>query len=124
MGENIRHALAEFFQRTDVRDPDMHEVSVTVTEVRVSPDGKACTAFVIPLGNSERHAIIVAALNRHAKFIRGELSRKVHLKHTPSIAFELDSSFDEGDKIEQLLSSPHVSQDLEMPDEPSETQGG
>lgn len=115
MGENIRHALAEFFQRTELRDQDLFGVSLTVTEVRVSPDGKAATVFVVPLGHSEKQDAVIAALNRHTKFIRGELSRKVHLKHTPAITFEVDVSFDQGDKIEQLMSTPHVAQDLDNP---------
>ena len=111
VGELLRHALAELFTRGDLRDPDLMDATITVVEVSLGPDLKNATAFVMPLGGSDASRVI-AALNKSKKHIRGQLSGRVFLKHMPDISFELDRSFDYSEKIDALLTAPHVSQDL------------
>ena len=112
VGESVRHALSLIFQREDFRDPDLKNVSVTISEVRVNPDLQKAIVFVIPLGG-DRQDEVVAALNRAARFLRGCLSRTVHLKHTPSLHFKLDDSFDQAEHIQTLLSQPAVRRDID-----------
>ena len=102
VGEELRHVLAEVFSRDELRDPAMEGVSVTVSEVRVSPDLRRATAYIMPLGGGDVGEII-AALNRAAGFIRGRVSRMVNLKFAPSFVFEADTAFDEASKIDALL---------------------
>ena len=116
LGELIRHAMAEIFLRTEIDDPDLAGVAVTVSEVRVSPDARRATVFVMPLGGLNKEAVVVA-LARHAKFLRGELARAVSLKYTPSLSFVLDHAFDQSEQIERLLRSPEVARDLGGPPE-------
>ncbi len=113
VGELLRHALAELFTRGDLRDPDLFDVTITVAEVSLGPDLKNATAFVMPLGGGGDAQKVVSALNKSKKFIRGQVGRQVFLKHMPNISFELDRSFDYSEKIGALLTTPHVSQDLE-----------
>lgn len=115
-GELIRHALAEIFQREDLREPALRGLSITVSEVRASPDLKQATAFVMPLGGGVKGADVagvVSALNRVAPVIRGYLGKKIDLKFTPAVKFLADESFDEAKKIEDLLHRPEVARDLE-----------
>ncbi len=102
VGEELRHVLAEVLGRDELRDPAMQGVSVTISEVRVGPDLRRATAFVMPLGGGDV-VEIVAALNRAAGYIRGRVSRMVNLKFAPSFVFEADTAFDEGSKINALL---------------------
>ena len=106
VGEALRHVLADLLLRGAFRDPDLQDVSITVAEVRTSPDLRNATAYVMPLGGGsdpERAAAIVAALNRASAFIRSQVARSVELKFVPSFAFELDATFDQADRIESLL---------------------
>ena len=103
VGEQLRQALSELMAREHFRDPDLNNTSqITVTEVRISPDLKNATAYVMPLGgiNSD---VIVTALNRAANYLRVELGRSVHLRFTPRLAFEIDTTFDQVDRLEELL---------------------
>jgi ribosome-binding factor A len=111
VGEELRHALSEVLVRGELRDPHLVGVSLTVTEVRVSPDLKNATAFVIPLGGNEL-ADIIAALTHASSFVRGQLSREVQLRHTPRLSFQPDLSFDEADHINALLHHPRVARDV------------
>ncbi len=111
VGELIRHALAEVFSRGEINDPDLDGVTVTVVEVSVSPDLKNAVAFVVPLGGANADTM-VAALERCRKFIRGQVGKRVALKHMPNLTFELDTSFDYSETVDRLLSTPHVAQDL------------
>lgn len=115
VGEILRHALATVFIREDINDPDLAGVSVTVTEVRPSPDLRNATVFVAPLGG-KNEASVVSALNKHTKYIRGFIGRDVHLKYTPQLTFRLDESFDEASHIDQLLRAPEVARDLDPKD--------
>ena len=107
VGEEMRHALAQIFQRGILRDPALQDVTLTVTEVRVSPDLKHATAFVMPLGG--RNATeVVAGLQRGASYLRMELARAVKLRVAPTVAFALDASFDYASRVESLLQRPHA----------------
>lgn len=111
VGEMLRHALAEILQRGDVSDPVLETVAVTVPEVRVSPDLKHATVYVMPLGG--RHADeVVAALDHHARYLRGQLARRVTLKFMPDLRFEIDRTFDAADHVDRLLRTPEVARDL------------
>jgi ribosome-binding factor A len=107
----LRHALAAILSRHEMRDPALQEAAVTVTEVRVSPDLKAATAFVMPLGGSQA-AEVLAALRRAAPFVRGLIGREVELRFVPTLSFELDNSFEHASRIEKLLHRPDVARDL------------
>ena len=112
VGESLRHALAELLLRVEINDEALQDVHLTVSEVRTSPDLRQVTVFIAPFGGDDNKAI-VKALQRHCRFLRGELSPKVTLKYMPELKFRLDSSYDEFDKIKELLHSPHVAQDLD-----------
>ncbi|MBY0421893.1 MAG: 30S ribosome-binding factor RbfA [Parvularculaceae bacterium] len=115
-GELVRHALAEILQREDLREPALRGLSITVSEVRTSPDLKQATAFVTPLGGGAKGAdvpAVVAALNRVAPHLRGHLGKKIDMKFTPALKFLADESFDEAQKIEALLHRPEVARDLD-----------
>ncbi len=114
IGEELRHALARVLARGELRDPQLAEVNLTVTEVRVSPDLKNATAFVVPLGGGELDRII-AALNHAASFLRGQLGHEVQLRFTPRLSFQADHSFDEAAHINEILHHPRVMRDVEAP---------
>ncbi|MEX0851751.1 MAG: 30S ribosome-binding factor RbfA [Bauldia sp.] len=111
VGELIRHALAEILQRGEVHDPALQGMVVTVPEVQMTPDLKVATAFVIPLGGKDADTLL-AILDRHRKFLRGEIAHRVKLRYAPELRFRLDTSFDEGDRIDSLLRSLEVKRDL------------
>jgi len=110
-GELVRHALAEVLREEDISDEALEGVSVTVTEVRMSPDLKHATCFVEPLGGGHA-AEVVAALNRHSRFLRGRLGRHIELKFTPDLKFLHDESFDEAARMDRLFQDPRVQRDL------------
>jgi ribosome-binding factor A len=111
VGEELRHALAEVLQRGELRDPALAEVTVTVTEVRVSPDLKNATAYVMPLGG-RNGAVVIEGLTRSAGYLRGQLARAVPLRFSPTLSFALDTSFDHASRINELLHRPEVARDL------------
>ncbi|TNE67129.1 MAG: 30S ribosome-binding factor RbfA [Alphaproteobacteria bacterium] len=117
VGENIRHAISAILARGEVQDPALVTASITVSEVRISPDLRNATIFVMPLGGDEDGAI-TKALNRHSAFIRGQMSRTVHMKYMPRLRFLLDGSFDEASHIDALLRDPRVVRDLAHDDDP------
>jgi len=114
VAELIRHSMAELLARGDVLDPVLETHVVTVPRVRMSPDLKLATIFVMPLGGLDSTEVI-AALERNKKFLRGEVVRKVNLKFAPDIRFRLDESFENAAKIDALLNSPKVRGDLDDP---------
>ncbi|MFO1060171.1 MAG: 30S ribosome-binding factor RbfA [Dongiaceae bacterium] len=116
VGEELRHALVEILRRGELRDPELQSAMVTVTEVRVSPDLRAATAFVVPFGGGDL-AALVKALNHAAPFLRGRLVRAVQLRLAPTLHFEPDRSFEAARRIETLLHDPAVARDLGPPDE-------
>ncbi|AWK86144.1 30S ribosome-binding factor RbfA [Azospirillum thermophilum] len=111
VGEEIRHALADLFRRGDFHDPELAELNVTVTEVRISPDLRNATAFVTPLGGGHMDEAL-RALRRSAPFLRGQIARAINLRHAPTIGFEGDTSFDYAHRIDTILHSPEVARDL------------
>ena len=114
VAELIRHSMAELLARGDVLDPVLEANVVTVPRVRMSPDLKLATIFVMPLGG-ENGAEVIAALERNKKFLRGEVSRKINLKFAPELRFRMDESFENAAKIDALLNSPKVRGDLDDP---------
>jgi ribosome-binding factor A len=114
--ELVRHALVEIIAREDLRDPDLQGVSVTIGEVRASPDLKHMTAFVSSLGPCDPR-VIARGLTRCAGFLRGKLARTIDLRFTPELHFQPDISFDEARHIDELLASPEVARDLKHEDE-------
>ncbi len=104
VGEQVRHILAEILRRGHFRDPDLLNLNVSVTEVRISPDLKNATAFVIPLGGDSDAAVkTVKALNRAAPYLRGELAKEIELRATPALKFAADTSLDYAQNIDKLL---------------------
>jgi ribosome-binding factor A len=111
VGELLRHALSEILIRGEVRDPDLDGISVTVTQVKPSPDMRHATVFCEPLGGAHAERV-VAALNRHKGFLRGLMGKMITLRYTPELRFMEDTSFAEAQKIEDLLKSERVRRDL------------
>jgi ribosome-binding factor A len=126
VGEEIRHVLADIFERGEVRDPGLHGVSVTVTEVRVGPDLKKATAFVLPLGGTADQARdVVEVLTRARPFLRRRLAKAVRLRHVPELEFSVDESFDQAGRIDRLLRearAPATGRDA-LTDEPGDDHG-
>jgi len=112
VGELIRHALAEMLARGEIYDDVLASHVVTVPEVRMSPDLRLASIYVMPLGGKDLKPVL-AALERHKKYIRGEIAHEVNLKFAPDIRFLADETFDEADRIERLLASDKVRQDLD-----------
>jgi ribosome-binding factor A len=111
VGEAVRHAVADILAHGSVRDSDLEGHIVTVPEVRMSPDLKLATIYVMPLGGRDTD-LVLAALDRNKKFLRGEVARRVNLKFAPDIRFRVDDRFDEAERIEKLLRTPAVQRDL------------
>jgi ribosome-binding factor A len=111
VGELIRHELAAMLSRGDIHDPVLEGHMITVPEVRMSPDLRLATIYVMPLGGRDATDVI-EALERNKKYIRGEISHRVNLKFAPDIRFRLDERFDEAERIEKLLRTPAVQRDL------------
>jgi ribosome-binding factor A len=116
VGETVRHAIADILSHGSVHDPELEGHIITVPEVRMSPDLKLATVYVMPLGGRDIK-IVLAALERNKKFLRGELARRVNLKFSPDVRFRVDERFDEAERIEKLLRTPAVQRDL-APDSP------
>ncbi len=111
VGEVIRHALSQALARGDTHDPDLAHVSVTVSEVRMSPDLKIATAFVLPLGGVNTD-VVIKALARNKAELRHLVTREVKLKYSPDLRFLADTTFDEMDKTRAMLESDAVKRDL------------
>jgi ribosome-binding factor A len=111
VGENVRHAISSVLARGDVQDPDLAGASVTVSEVRVSPDLRNATIFIMPLGGDPKF-VVTKALNKNSAHIRGAMSKLVHMKYMPRLKFKLDESFDEASHIDTLLRDPKVVADV------------
>jgi ribosome-binding factor A len=111
VAELIRHTMAELLVRSAIGDPVLESKSITIPEVRMSPDLKLATIYVLPLGGKSI-ADVLAALDRHRKVLRGEIARRINLRFAPDIRFKADPSFDYGAKIDALLELPEVKRDL------------
>jgi ribosome-binding factor A len=119
VGEALRHAIAQILGRNEIRDPDLEGVSVTITQVMPSADMRYATVYCEPLGGLKAKEVI-AALNRHKGFVRGEMGHLIETKFTPELRFIEDDSFAEAQKIETILKSERVSRDLGEPEEDGE----
>jgi ribosome-binding factor A len=111
VGETVRHAIADILSQGSVHDPDLEGHIITVPEVRMSPDLKLATVYVMPLGGRDIDKVI-AALDRNKKFLRGEVAHRVNLKFAPDLRFRTDERFDEAERIEKLLRTSAVQKDL------------
>ena len=124
VAELIRHAIAEVLQRGDIQDPVLSAHVITVPEVRMSPDLKLATAYIMPLGGQDE-APVIAALERNRKILRQEVARRVNLKYAPELRFLRDETFDEAARIDALLRSERVQRDLDSaPDGEPEDEPG
>jgi ribosome-binding factor A len=119
VAELVRHALAEVLSRGDLQDGVLTSHVITIPEVRMSPDLKLATAFVMPLGGKDEREVL-AALDRHKKILRQEVARRVNLKFAPELRFKRDESFDEAARIDALLRSERVRRDTEKPADSAE----
>ena len=111
VGELIRHELADMLSRGGIHDPVIEGHMITVPEVRMSPDLRLATIYVMPLGGHDEKKVI-AALDRNKRYVRGEIARRVNLKFAPEIRFRIDERFEEAERIEKLLRTPAVQRDL------------
>ena len=116
VGELVRHAFAEMLTRGDVHDPVIEGHLITVPEVRMSPDLRLATIYVMPMGGRDANQV-VAAFDKHKKYLRAEIAHRVNLKFAPDIRFRVDERFDEAERIERLLRSPQVKRDLDHGDD-------
>jgi ribosome-binding factor A len=111
VGEELRHALAQLLRPGVLRDPALREANITVVEVRLSPDLRNATAFVMPLAGAKADEIM-AGLKRSAVFLKGQVARMVELRQVPNILFALDGAFENAAHIAALLARPEVERDL------------
>jgi ribosome-binding factor A len=111
VGEQVRHALSRLLRDGGCRDPVLRDASITVTEVRISPDLRNATAYVMPLGGANA-ADIAAGLKRSTPFLRALVARDLPLRYAPNLIFALDETFDRADRISALLARPEVERDL------------
>jgi ribosome-binding factor A len=122
VAEELRHALAKIFQQGECRDPALRDTSIAVTEVRMSPDLRNATAFVVPLGG-ENTPEMIAGLKRSSAFLRRLVAREVPLRYAPRLVFALDGAFAQADRIAALLARPEVVRDLDRPGDRTEKDG-
>ncbi|MEQ6249801.1 30S ribosome-binding factor RbfA [Sulfitobacter sp. HNIBRBA3233] len=120
VGETIRRALSEVLQRGDIHDSDLNAMSITVGEVRVSPDLKIATAYVLPLGGKGQEDLL-KLLARNKAELRRQVARKLTLKFSPDLRFQLDRTFDQMDETRRMLSQDVVRRDAEAGDDDPET---
>jgi ribosome-binding factor A len=116
VGELVRHAMAELLARGEVHDPVIEGHLITVPEVRMTADLRLATIYIMPLAGRDADEVL-AAFERHKKFLRGEIGHRVNLKFAPDIRFRVDERFAEAERIDKLLRSPAVKRDLEHEDD-------
>jgi len=122
VGELIRRSLSELLSRGDLHEPELSAMSITVGEVRATPDLKRATCFVLPLGGGDE-TVMLDALRRAKPEIRHQLARTMKLKHAPDLKFEIDRTFDRMDETRRLLSDEKVRRDVEAADRAPEEDG-
>ncbi|HEY6335236.1 MAG TPA: 30S ribosome-binding factor RbfA [Alphaproteobacteria bacterium] len=123
VGEEIRHGLLRAIEHGHFRDPDLQDIAVTVTEVRMSPDLRHATIFVLPFGGGDG-GVLVKALKRAGAYLRSLLAHEVELRYLPELAFELDTTFDHAAELDRLLHSPSVARDLAHADANADLNAG
>jgi ribosome-binding factor A len=119
VGELVRHALADMLSRGEVHDPVIEGHMITVPEVRMSPDLRLATVYVMPLGGRDEEQVL-DALERNKRYLRGEIAHRVNLKFAPDLRFRIDERFDEASRIDRLLQSPQVRRDLKNENDENE----
>ncbi|MGB7034439.1 MAG: 30S ribosome-binding factor RbfA [Xanthobacteraceae bacterium] len=112
VGELIRHELADMLSRGDIHDPVIQGHMITVPEVRMTPDLRLATIYIMPLGGRDEKEVL-DALERSKRYVRGEIAHRVNLKFAPEIRFRLDERFAEAERIEKLLRTPVVQRGLD-----------
>ncbi len=120
VGELIRRTLSDVLIRGEVHDPDLNRMSITVGEVRTSPDLKVATVFVAPLGGTlggEDAQVMLAALRRHTGELRHRITREMTLKYAPDLRFRLDDTFDRLDETRRMFSDEKVQRDIAHKDD-------
>ena len=115
VGQEIKKIITSVLERGDLRSKEVREAIITVTEVRVSPDLKYATAYIMTL-NGKNLGLVLEMLNEEAWIFKKQIGTKLHLRYTPDINFRVDDTFTEVDRIEKLLRNPKVAQDLVKPD--------
>lgn len=121
VAELVRHAAAQLLSRGEINDPVLEKHVVTVSRVKMAPDLKLATVYVMPLGGKDEPEVLTA-LDRHKKYLRGEIAHHVNLKFAPEVRFRIDDTFDNVSRIDALLNSERVRRDLEPRDDGDETQ--
>ena len=116
VGELVRHAISDLLMRGEVHDPVIEGHLITVPEVRMTPDLRLATIYIMPLAGRDTDEVL-AAFERHKRFLRGEIAHRVNLKFAPDIRFRVDERFEEAERIDKLLRSPAVKRDLEHEDD-------
>jgi ribosome-binding factor A len=111
VGELVRHAIVEVFSQEGVHDPVLASHVLTFPEVRMSPDLRLATVYVMPLGGRGVEAVL-AALEKNKRWLRGALAKRIDIKFMPELRFRADETFDEAERIDRLLRSPEVARDL------------
>lgn len=114
VGEELRSALAQVFALGETHVPELDSASITVSEVRVGPDLKNATVYVMPLAGSRKEEIM-ELLKEHAPHIRGLMNKRIVLRYSPKLYFKLDTSYEVAGRINQLLNSDRVRQDVVKP---------
>lgn len=119
VGEIVRHAVAELLAQGAVHDAALEGHIITVPEVKMSPDLKLATVYVMPLGGRDTE-VVLKALAQNKPFIRSAVARRVNLKFAPDLRFRIDERFDEAERIEKLLRTPAVQRDIQTDSQDSE----
>lgn len=121
VGEEIRHILSSIFMRGELHNPELSSTSITVSEVRISPDLKNATAYVLPLAGKDKE-MIVSILSSNANFLRHLVGKSIRLRQVPKLSFKLDNSYENAGRINELLSHPTVARDLAANDAAAEAE--
>jgi ribosome-binding factor A len=116
VGELVRHALADMLARGDVHDPVIEKHIITIPEVRLTADLRLATIYVMPMGGRDADDV-VAAFDKHKKYLRAEIAHRINLKFAPDLRFRVDDRFAEAERIDKLLHSPEVARDLKKDSE-------
>lgn len=119
VGQEIKRVIASVLERGEVRSPELNDAFITITEVRVSPDLKYATAYIMTL-NGKNLGIVLEALNAESWVFKKQIGAKLQLRYTPDLTFRVDDTFSEVDRIENLLRNPKVAQDLAKPEDEDE----
>jgi ribosome-binding factor A len=119
VGELIRKTLVEVFEKVEVRDPDLSNVSITISEVSISPDLKAATVYVMPLGGNGQDGVL-SGLNRASSFLRSKIAKIIELRSVPRLDFKIDTAFDNSNNLNKVLKMADISSDGD--DEPDRIQ--